>query len=88
MTVDKDIPNAVIEYPCLWPYKVIGRDEGKVRQAIIALTGDENLAVNRSNTSSGGKYLSLGFEIMVLSEEERNAIYSALKNHPDIMIAM
>ena len=87
MTVEKDKSEAVIEYPCLWPYKVIGRDEGKVRQAIIALTGDD-VAVSRSNTSSGGKYLSLSFEIMVLNEEERNAIYLALKKHPDIMIVL
>lgn len=88
MTIAKDKPPAVIVYPCHWPFKVLGREEARVRRAIIAVTGEEHLVVHRSNTSSGGKYLSLHFKIRVRDEEERNRIYLSLKNHPDIMIVI
>ena len=88
MTTDKNISDAVIKYPCLWLFKVIGRDEDKIRQAVIEVTGNENIDMSLSHISSGGKYLSLNFEIMVLNEEERNRVYVSLKKHPDIQIVL
>ena len=48
-----------IEYPCLWNFKIIGREEKYMRRAIAEIVGDGDYTLTFSNQSRHGKYRSL-----------------------------
>ena len=79
---------AHIEYPCKWLYKVIGYDAEKLHQALLEIIKDDPCDISFSNSSRTGKYLCLNFEVTVHSEEQRNSIYLALKEHPQVKIVL
>lgn len=68
-----------IIYPCKWPYRVIGMDAGSIKSAITEVLKSNSYEIDSGNTSKQGKYSSVHIEVMVAHEEERNAIYRALK---------
>jgi putative lipoic acid-binding regulatory protein len=77
-----------LNYPCQWVYKVIGTNQGELRQAIMEIITDTPSEISFSNNSSSGKYLCLNLKITVQSEEERNSIYLGLKAHPQVKIVL
>jgi len=86
----------VVEYPCLWGYKVIGLDEESMRAAVKACleeclqeeSGDREFELGQSRTSKGGKYVSLSLNLTVTDESERNAIFTALSGRPEILMVI
>ncbi len=82
----KDKPD--IEYPCAWVYKVIGSDEDSLRNAIATVMGTKEQIITKSNSSSGGKYISLNVEIVVNDDETRLKYYQHLKNHAAVKVVM
>ncbi len=83
---EKDRPE--IEYPCMWQYKVIGRDRHLVEAAIKGICGHSPTTVTFSNTSSSGKYHSLNVEIEIADEETRDVLFVAFKEHQDITMVI
>ncbi len=81
MTVNPVTERLEMEYPCLWLYKLIGADETSLREAVLEVVEVDGVTIERSNTSSGGKYVSLNVEVRVSSETERTSIYDALRGH-------
>ena len=79
---------AGISYPCRWLYKAIGPDPKKLQAALQATAGCRACTVSSSRSSSGGKYHCFNLEVTVASEAERNAIYQAIKSHPDVTIVL
>lgn len=77
-----------IEYPCIWTYKVIGRDCTLLKDAIIAACAPLEPVIRLSNSSSGGKYHSLNAELEVPNEEVRLKTYQALKSNPAVKIIL
>ncbi len=89
-----------IEYPCQWGFKVIGNDEETVRAAISECLEEcirgfaEDQAEDRpvefgdSRTSGGGKYVSVGLTVEVMSEVERNVIFRALADRPEVKMVL
>ncbi len=85
-----------INYPCPWGYKVIGSDEKTVHQAIRdclhdCLENDKDerpVEIGSSRTSGGGKYVSVGLTVEVMNEEERNIIFQALADRPEIKMVI
>ena len=75
-------------YPCQWLYKVIGADRRQLQQAITHVIRDSSCSITPSNSSRTGKYHCLDLEITVHSEEERDQIYTALKEHPHVKIVL
>jgi len=69
-----------IEYPCSWTFKIIGQDESLLRKAVMAVLQSREYTINNSNSSSGGKYISLNVEIYVEDEIDRNDIYRGLQS--------
>jgi putative lipoic acid-binding regulatory protein len=88
MERETDICRVHLDYPCQWLYKVIGSDPEQLRQAIAAIVPDTSCEISCSNSSSSGKYHCLNLEVTVRSEEERNAIYLALKAHSHVKIVL
>lgn len=77
-----------IIYPCPWEYKTIGRSEELMRAAIAVILEEGSYSLAVSHVSRTGKYCSLVLEVTVASEEHRNEIFAALRDHPDIMMVL
>jgi len=85
-----------IDYPCQWGFKVIGTDEESVQVAIVECLreclddGEKERPVEfgASRLSGGGKYVSVGLTVEVLDEEERNIVFQALADRPEIKMVI
>jgi len=75
-------------YPCEWQYRVIGPDEEQLHQAITHVIRDRSCSIDPSNSSKAGKYHCLNLGITVHDEEERNLIYTSLKEHPHVKLVL
>ena len=87
MKLKKPTCKAQIDYPCKWLYKVIGSDQEELRMALAEIIS-HGCDISFSNSSSKGKYHCLNLEVTVQSEEERNSIHMALKEHPQVKIVL
>lgn len=80
----------LIEYPSVYPFKVMGKHEhgfrDYVRRLFIRLLGrdvaDDSLV---ERTSQQGKYLSVTIDVLLLSEEQRVHVYTELKKEKRIL---
>ncbi|MFT5369727.1 MAG: putative lipoic acid-binding regulatory protein [Candidatus Latescibacterota bacterium] len=77
-----------IDYPCPWNFKVIGRDEAEMRQAIGDIVGDKAYTITLSNHSANGTYCSLNLHMTVINEPHRIYIYIALTEHDSTKIVL
>ena len=85
-----------ITYPCPWSFKVIGTDEEDVRRAVkITLavcldrnSGEREYELGLSRRSGQGNYVSLNLTLEVLSESERDALFSGLADCPEIRMVI
>ena len=79
-----------IEYPCPWQYRLIGEDEAAMRAALADCLGSdaERCVLSTGNRSTGGRYLSLQVELIVMNEEERLEMYRRLAEHPAIKMVL
>jgi putative lipoic acid-binding regulatory protein len=86
----------VVEYPCLWGYKVIGQEENSLRGAVKECldtclqpnSGDREFELGLSRSSKGGKYVSLSLNLTVQDEAERDAIFAALTKRSEIVMVI
>lgn len=77
-----------VTYPCLWEYRLIGRDEELMRSAAAEVLADREHTITPSHQSSTGKYCSVLVEVTVADEDARLSIYDALKGHRDIIMIL
>ncbi len=68
-----------VHYPCHWSFRIIGRNEKIMKQAITAYMKTAEYLLTASNTSRSGKYVSVNLETVVADEDSRNQIYIDLK---------
>jgi putative lipoic acid-binding regulatory protein len=80
----------LIEYPCDFPLKILGRSEDGFAQAVAAVVRAHapgfDPAAMTMRASSGGKYLSLTCTVHATSRAQLDGLYKALCDHP--MVAM
>jgi uncharacterized protein len=57
-----------IEYPCKWPYRVIGSDQALIEEGISTRLGHMQYEMKISNQSRKGKYVSFNVEAHVTSD--------------------
>jgi len=73
-----------IEYPCKWPYKIIGDSIEEMISAVEEAVVDLECDLTPSNISKKGKYFSLNITVGVPSEIMRDLIFQKLSKHPAI----
>jgi putative lipoic acid-binding regulatory protein len=78
----------LIDYPCPWIYKVIGRDPDGLRCAIAEIMKGSEHTVTPSRSSKTGSYHCLNVEMTVESEPVRLGIYERLRGHPAVIMVM
>lgn len=85
-------PDSILEFPCSFPIKVIGKDEPGFRAFVIA-----NLLVYvpelkpediQERPSSGGKYLSLSATFTAQSRAQVDALYEALGENKQVLMVL
>ena len=81
---------SLLEFPCAFPIKIMGRTRDGFAQAIVAVVQkhapDFDPATLEMRASSAGKYLSLTCTINATSREQLDDLYRELSAHP--MVAM
>jgi putative lipoic acid-binding regulatory protein len=83
---------SLIEYPSLFPIKVMGaRVDGFVHAVTtVARLFDPNFDAStvELRESSGGKYLGVTITIMATSREQLDELYRTLSTHPMVKVVL
>ena len=83
---------SLIEYPCDFPIKVMGKSHPEFAATIVTLirTFDSAFDETRVETrpSSGGNYTGLTVTVRAVSREQLDEIYRALTGHPMVKVVL
>lgn len=84
--------DSLIEYPCAFPIKIMGRQAPGFAQAVLAvvLRHDPGFdgATMEMRASKGGAYLSLTCTVTATSRPQLDALYQELSDHPLVKIVL
>jgi hypothetical protein len=85
-------PPSLIEYPCDFPIKVMGKTQAGFAQTVLAVVQahapDFDGTTMEMKTSTGGKYLSVTCTIRATSREQLDELYRALCDHPMVVMVL
>ena len=76
--------HAEIDYPARWEYRLIGADEKRLRAVVDEVVGSVEHRIAGARPSSGGKWISLAVEVLVVDEAQRVAFFEAMAAHEDV----
>ena len=83
---------SLIEYPCEFPIKVLGRTQAGFAQAVLEIVRahapDFDGATMGMKTSKQGRYLSVTCTIHATSREQLDALYRELCDHPMVVMVL
>lgn len=84
--------DSLIEYPCNFPIKVMGKAHPEFAQTLTAVVQehapDFDTATVEMRPSGKGNYVGLTFHIWATSREQLDAIYKAVHGHPMVSIVL
>ena len=84
--------NTLLEFPCDFPIKMMGRDRPGFREAAIALieqhAGEISDDAIRTNLSREGNFLSITVTIKAKNQEQLHDIYRDLTANDEILVAL
>lgn len=85
-----DLSDAKLDlpYPCRWVYKIIGDDDEALRSAAAEVVQAREHSVSLSRRSARRSYCCLNVEVVVHDEQDRVAIYRALREHPAVRLVL
>ncbi|MGI9261767.1 MAG: YbeD family protein [Woeseiaceae bacterium] len=82
----------LLEFPCRFPIKMMGRDGDNFRQVAVDLvelhTGKIPEDSITESMSSKGNFLSITVTIDAESQQQLDNIYQALCDHEEILVAL
>ena len=83
---------SLIEYPCDFPIKVLGRTQAGFAQAVLGIVQahapDFDGSTMAMKTSRQGKYLSVTCVIRATSRVQLDDLYRALCDHPMVVMVL
>jgi len=83
---------SLIEYPCAFPIKIMGRTEPGFAQTIVNLVTqhapDFDPTSVEMRVSKKSRYLSLTCTIQATSREQLDGLYQALCDHPMVVMVL
>lgn len=83
---------SLLEFPCVFPVKVIGKDSDGFRESVVEIVRrhvpdlSDDAVTTRS--SSGGKYLAVTVTFLAQSREQLDAIYRELSRHEQVVYVL
>lgn len=82
----------LLEFPCTFPVKVMGRADSEFRRSVLAIVqrhapevSEEDL---RYQDSSRGRFISITVEIEAQSREQLDALYRELNGHDAVLMTL
>ena len=85
-------PPSLIEYPCDFPIKVMGKTQAGFAQTVLAIVQshapDFDASTMEMKSSKGGKYLSVTCTIRATSRGQLDALYQQLCDHPMVVMVL
>ncbi len=94
MTEEKDVleRKAILEFPCQFPIKIMGRDHAlfhEVARAIVTRhAGDIHDDAIRQAASRKGNFISITITIEATSQQQLDGIYRELSAHEEVLVAL
>jgi putative lipoic acid-binding regulatory protein len=89
---DLQLQTTLLEYPCEYPIKIVGRSQPGYAQAIVEVVSRHSPEFDPSTvemrTSSANKYLSLTCTIRAQSKQQLDALYQELCDHPLVVMVL
>lgn len=86
-----DQEETLLEFPCEFPIKAMGRGIIGLEQTVIEIVGrhveDFDKSRIKTQPSRRGKYISITITITATSRAQLDSIYMELTAHPDILMA-
>ena len=83
---------SLIEYPCDFPIKVLGRTQAGFAQAVLAVVrkhaSDFDGSTMEMKTSRQGKYLSVTCVVRATSRQQLDDLYRELCDHPMVVMVL
>jgi putative lipoic acid-binding regulatory protein len=83
---------SLIQYPCDFPIKVLGRTQAGFAQAVLdivqAHAPDFDGSTMQMKTSRQGKYLSVTCVVRATSRAQLDELYRALCDHPMVVMVL
>ena len=73
-----------IEYPTNWGFKIIGRDEEKLKACIKEVMGGKEHLCSLGNRSRTGKFTTYNASCIVEDQEERDRLFKCFQDHDDV----
>ena len=85
-------PESLIEYPSLFPIKVMGLKVDGLVHAITVIAHEFDATFDASTIelreSKGGKYLGVTVTVTVTSREQLDELYRTLSTHPMVKVVL
>ena len=82
----------LLQFPCSFPIKVMGRDESGFRDAVVRIVkkhatdvGDDDV---RLSPSSKGNFVSVTITVQAESQDQLDNIYRDLTAHDDVLFSL
>ncbi len=86
------LTGSLIEYPCEFPLKVLGQQQGGFAQAVLELVNKHDPAFLAASmevrTSKKSRYVSLTCTVHATSREQLDALYQDLCDHPLVVMVL
>ena len=83
---------SLIEYPCLFPIKVMGTRVEGFTAALVSVARDFDPDFDEARLelreSRGGNYLSVTLTVTATSREQLDTLYRALTGHPLVKVVL
>lgn len=83
---------SLIDYPCDFPIKVMGRTEPGFAQSVVEVVrrhdGSFDPASVEMRTSRRSRYLSVTCTVRATSREQLDALYRDLCDHPGVVMVL
>jgi len=83
---------SLIEYPCDFPIKIMGKAEQDFTQTAVGIVKlhapDFDETTIEVRESKGGNYLSITCTIRATSRDQLDALYRALTGHPMVSVVL
>lgn len=83
---------SLIEYPCLFPIKVMGTRVEGFTAALVSVARDFDPDFDEARLelreSRGGNYLSVTLTVTATSREQLDNLYRALTDHPLVKVVL
>ena len=87
-----DNQETLLEFPCEFPIKMMGRDGGDFQEIAVVLVerhaGKISVDAIKTSPSSNGNFVSVTVTIVAESQEQLDNIYRDLTDHDDILVAL